>query len=212
MSLSDSDAPLVTADTSNPTRDIDVAAGSAGFAGSVNMVLAAAMAKNLSEAWTAGGLLGASQGGCDAGSKGDNQTWNVFLIGAEFAIGTGTSNPSVQSIARASNVATLTVPGHPLGVGGTLLIGSPDGGFNGFGGAWAIAEVTDDTISFANDGPDFAAASPPMFGQWGLPMVAGFDVIASQSADPALPSGFTLKALLAVVTTDGSGNIASVGN
>jgi hypothetical protein len=44
-------------------------------------------------------------------------------------------------------------------------------------------------------------------------VVAGLDVIASQSKDdPEMPAGFTLAANFAVVTTDGSGNIATITN
>ncbi len=213
MSLGTSNPPLVSADTSDPTGTIDIAAGSAGFSGRVDMCLAAPMAKSFTP-WSAGGVAGASRGCCDSGSKGADEIWNIFLICAPqpSVIGTGTSELSVQSIARASNVATIEIPGHPLGVGCTIVVGGPNGGFSELDGAYPITAVTSDTISFASTGPDFAAESPPTFGQWGLPVVAGFDVIASQSLDPELPPGFTLKALIATVTTDGSGNIASVTN
>ena len=202
--------PLVSADSTNPTRDIDVAAGSSGNAGMIPMALAAPMAKRLDETWTAGGTVGASAGGCDSGSKGPNETWNVFLIGAVFSAAVW--RPDVQSIGRSSNVAIVTIPGHPLGVGGTIVIGGTNGGFAGFNGAAPISAVTDDTIEFSNAGADFAAEALATFGQWGLPTIAGFDVIASQSEQPAMPAGFTLVAPLAVVTTDGDGNIATVTN
>lgn len=197
--------PTVTAVDAN---NIEVAAGDAGNAGMIELQLATAMEKNLGENFAAGG----TEGACDVGSKGANQTWNIFLIGVQLS----PINPAPQSalaalsLSRASNVATLTAPDHPLGVGGTLVIGGPNGAFAGFEGAFAITAVTEDTITFANDGPDFSADELATV-TWGYPVVSGFDVLASQSADPDMPEGFSLAVPIATVTTDSGGNIASIG-
>jgi hypothetical protein len=214
MSLQNSNPPLVSADGTNPTRDIDVAAGSAGIAAGVNLALAAAMAKRLDQSWAAGGNVGAPIGACDAGTKGANQSWTIFLIGTRNLIARDLTYAALgraHSLGRTSNVATLTMPDHPMGVGGTLVIGGPNGGIAGFDGAHAITAVTGATISFASIGPDVPAANTPNL-EWGYPFVVGFDVLASQSAKPALPAGFELRSPLATVTTDGAGNIATVTN
>ncbi len=150
-------------------------------------------------------------GACDVGSKGPNQSWTIFLIGPALSVGPASSlAKAVSSLAQTSGVATLTMnAAHPLGAGGTIVIGSTNGGINGFSGAAAISSVTTDAIVFANSGPDFAAAELPAVA-WGYPVIAGFDVLASQSPDPAMPPGFSLKVPLAVVTTDSAGNIATV--
>jgi hypothetical protein len=196
--------PVVSANASNPTRDIDTAAGYAGAAGLIAMQLAGTLTKRLDQSFAAG----TGGGACDAGSKGANQTWTIFLIGAAISVGPWTLETAIFSLARASNVATLTtMADHPLGAGGTIVIGSANGGIADFDGAFAITEVTADTVVFANSGSNFTAGLPDA---WGYPIIAGFDVLASQAADPAMPPGFSLKVPIATVTTDGSGNIATV--
>jgi hypothetical protein len=199
--------PVVSANASNPTRDIDVGAGFAGEAGPFAMQNDATLTKRLDQSFSAGSNAGA----CDVGAKGANQTWIISLIGAQLSPVplSPQSALAALSLSRASNVATLTAPGHPLAVGGTLAVGGPNGGFNGFDGVFAITGVTANTISFANSGPDFAAANLPTV-TWGYPVVLGIDALASQSANPTMPSGFTLKVPIALLTTDSAGNIASV--
>ena len=200
--------PTVTASADgNPLRDIDIGVGFAGEAGPFPMPNDATLTKRLDQSFAAG----SNGGACDVGAKGANQTWIISLIGAQLSpvLVSPQSALAALSLSRASNVATLTASGHPLAVGCTLVVGGPNGGFNGFDGVYAITGVTSNTISFANSGPDFAAANLPTV-TWGYPSVLGIDALASQSANPTMPSGFTLKVPLAVVTTDGSGNIATI--
>jgi hypothetical protein len=198
--------PVVSANASNPTRDVDTSAGYAGAAGLIGMQLAATLTKRLDQSFSAGSNAGA----CDVGSKGPNQTWTIFLIGAALSVGPASSLANVvSSLVQTSGVATLTIAGHPLGAGDTLVIGSTNGGINGFSGARAISSVTSNTIVFSNSGSDFAAANLPN-AAWGFPTISGFDVLASQAADPVMPPGFTLLRPLATITTDGIGNIATV--
>jgi hypothetical protein len=97
-------------------------------------------------------------------------------------------------------VATLTIAGHGLGVGGTARI---VGVGNGFDGLQTITAVTTNTISFANTGSN--VSTTPSGGT-----CDGFDLLASASyPSPTMPSGWTAKQCLGSVLTDGSSHIRS---
>jgi hypothetical protein len=201
-------APPVSADATNPTRDIDVGPGCAGIAGLVPVILNAAMVKRLDQVFAPGGISGAPAGACDAGAKGPNQTWTIFLIGnGNLGNRSASRQGGVQLITRTAGVATMAAPGHGLGVGSSIFI---DGYINFLGGS-TINGVSGNDVTFASAGPD-VPASVWGSGNFGMnPYAAGFDVLASQSLDdPTLPAPFTWKVPIATVTTDGSGNIATL--
>jgi hypothetical protein len=202
-------APPVSADVTNPLRDVDAGPGFAGIAGLIPMILNATMVKRLDQAFAPGGIAGAPAGACDVGAKGDNQIWTIFLIGNPDV---GTRSPpgwqrGVQLITRASGLATMVAPGHGLGVGSSIFID----GYVNFLGGWTINGVSGNNVTFESPGPDVPAS---VWGndEFGMsPYVAGFDVLASQNRTaPTLPAPFIWKCPIATVTTDGSGNIATV--
>lgn len=180
-------------DATNATRDIDVTAGRVRDDSDVtNLQLAGVVVKRLDQAWAAGGVAGSPAGGCDTGTKGASQTWHIFLIGK--------LGQAVTSISRTSNVATLTIAGHGLGVGGTIR---PQGIGSGFDGVAPITAVTTNTVSYANTGSNVGAVAPPA-----TAIADGFDTLASQSyLAPTMPSGWTVKQCIGSILTDGSGNI-----
>lgn len=181
-------------DVTNAARDINVSPGRCRDDSDLtNLQLAAGMAKRLDLAWSAGGAIGASIGGCDTGSKDANQTWHVFLIGR--------LNLSVTSVLRTSNVATVTAAGHGLGVGGTVRVFGAGGGFDGLA---AITAVTANTFSYANTGADAGATAVTAFAD-------GFDLLASQSyTAPTLPSGWSARQCLGSFLTDSSANVRAM--
>ena len=137
-------------DTAAATRDVDVSPGRVRDDSDVtNLQLASAMAKRLDTAWAAGGAVGASVGGCDTGTKGNNQTWHAFLIGR--------LGLAVTTFARSSNVATLGIAAHGLGVGGSIRVVGIGGGFDGLQVITAVPNAN--SVSFANAGANVATTS-----------------------------------------------------
>lgn len=180
-------------DATNATRDIDVTAGRVrDDSDATNLQLIGAMVKRLDQAWAAGGLGGAPVGGCDTGTKAATQTWHLFLIGKLAQ--------AITSVSRTSNIATLAISGHGLGVGGTIR---PLGIGSGFDGVAIITAVTTNTVSYANTGSNVGATTPPA-----TAIADGFDTLASQSySAPTMPSGWTVKQCIGSILTDGSANI-----
>ena len=108
---------------------------------------------------------------------------------------------SVTQFSRTSNVATLTITGHPLGVGGTV---EAQGIGSGIDGSAVITAITTNTVSFANTGANVGNTACAAIAN-------GFDVLFSRQdghayPSPGMPSGFTLKQCLGSVVTDSSGN------
>jgi hypothetical protein len=187
---------LLSNDGANPTRDVDIGPGRCeDDSFTTKLRLKGTMVKRLDQAWAAGGTIGASVGGTDAGGvKGVSQTLHAYVIGA---IGL-----SVTQFSRTSNVATVTITGHPLGVGGTIAV---QGVGSGIDGDAVITAVTVNTVSYANAGPDIGATACSATAN-------GFDVLFARQdvhayPSPALPTLFTVKQCLGSVITDGSGNI-----
>jgi len=159
-----------------------------------NLRLAASLFKQLDVAWASGGAAtGSPAGACDTGTKGNNQTWNAFLIGKLAAV--------PLQVSRTSNVATLNFgAAHGLGVGATIVVRGISDEFNSTFLGDVITAVTATTVSWANTGSDVAA-----FVISGTPTVDAFDVLYSQSAtSPTMPAGWTKKQLLGAVLSDGS--------
>jgi hypothetical protein len=206
MTITITGAPAITADATTPLTVIDIGAGFAGEAGQVPCFNAAAMAKSLGSVWAPGGVPGTPAGGLDAGSVGPNQTWTVFLIGAPNLVTLRQRDPLVTALSRTSNVATLNAPNASLGVGSTVVIQ----GYCDFDGAWPVSGASAPNYTFANTGPNFSGANDATI-EIGYPSITAFDVLLSQSATaPALPATYTMKIPIATVTTDGSGNIATI--
>ena len=179
-------------DSATPNTVVDIAVGRVRDDSDVtNLQLAAAMAKSLSSSWVAGGVPGTPAAGCDTSSIGASQTWHAYLIGR--------LGQSITSYTRASNVATLAVANHGLGVGGTVRA---TGTFV-VDGLYPITAVTTNTISFNNTGAN--VATTPCGG-----IVDGFDCLFSQSyPSPALPSGWTTKQCLGSVLSNSSSQIVA---
>lgn len=167
---------FVLSNGTDATNDINFAAGvSSSSAAISNMVLVAAMGKQLDVAWAAGGTTTSPKGGRDTGAIA-NGTWHCFVVGK---LGVAITNRS-----RASNVATLSKTAHGFAVGQTVRL-SGVGGI-GYDGAYAIASVpTADTFTVACSG-----------GNEGSVACGGtadvFDAIFSTSTTPTLPSGYTV--------------------
>src|SRR5262249_24103742 len=183
-------------DATLPNTAVDVAAGRVSDqADTTWMHLAAPIAKNISGAWTAGGVANASVAGLDSGSAAAaSATYHVYLIGK---LGLAITNRS-----RAANVATITSASHGLGVGGTVRVQGV--GF-GYDGVFAITAVATNTFSYANTGTTESGAVA-------LATADGFDVLLSQQTvnaypNPVLPSGWTVSQCLGSVITDGSSHI-----
>lgn len=186
-----SDNLLLIEDPSAPTTTINVSPGRVRDDSDItNLQLASLMVKKLNTSWAAGGNAAVPQGMLDSGSIGNSQTYHAYLIGR--------LGLSVTSFSRTSNVATLTISAHGLGVGGTARI---IGVGQGMDGLQTIGAKATNTISFANTGADIAATAAGG-------ICDGFDVLASLSyPSPALPSGWTTKQCLGSLLSDGSGLI-----
>lgn len=175
-----SDNLTLSNNLTNPTRDINVSPGRVrDLADVTNLQLVATMVKRLDQAWAPGGTAGVPGGACDSGTKAAGQTWHVYIIGK--------LGQAITQYSRTSNVATVKVPAHGLGLGGTVRVLGVGAGFDGVA---AISAVTTDTISYAD----------------------GFDILASNQAvnaypAPAMPSGWTVKQCLGSVVTDGAANL-----
>ncbi len=183
-------------DISNPSRDVTATAGRVrDDTDIVNLHLAAAMVKRLDQAWVAGGTAIAPVGGCDTGVKGANQTWHQYLIAKLGLVITGYS--------RTSNVVTVDVAGHGLGVGGSFRIVGAGGGVDCDA---VISAVTTDSLSFANVGADTVGSVAV------TAVGVGFDLLASQSypTPASMPAGWTAKQCLGSFLTNGAGNIIPV--
>ena len=158
-----------------------------------NLQIAAIIYKRLDTTWVAGGASSPGNGGCDSGTKGNNQTWHAYLIGK--------LGLAVVSYARTSNVVTLTITGDGLGIGTTARIINT--GNSSIDGLYAITAVTTNTISYANSGVNITTTTAPTNST-----CDAFDVLASQSYNsPTLPSGWTVKQCVGSICTDGSANI-----
>lgn len=187
----------LTNDGTNPNTDIQISPGRApDGSGLYWLALAGTMLKRIDTAFAAGGSSGNRKGMLLSGSSWlASKTYHLWLIGA---IGL-----AVTSVTRSSNVATVTITGHPLGVGGTIRVYGVGSGFDTAGAV--ITAVATNTVSYANTGADVGAT--------GATAVAdGFDVGATQQDAqnyPAatLPTGFTHKQCLGSILTDGSKNI-----
>lgn len=182
-------------DTTTPNDKITVTAGRVrDDADSTNMVLVATLFKSLAVAWAAGGATtGASGGACDTGTKGNSQTWHIFAIGKINMVPT--------LIARTSNVATVTVAAHTVGVGSTVRVSNLGAGFDTSGAA--VTAVTTNTISYANTGSNVSSSSVT-----GSPTVDAFDVIAGQTIGTVtMPTGWTVKQRLGSVMSSSAAAI-----
>lgn len=173
----------------NPTRDVDVFQGRVSDDSDLTLIqLAALITKRLDQSWAPG----TNQGGCDASTKGNNQTWHVFSIGR--------TGMAVTNIARSANVASLTITGHNQGIGGSLRV---LGCGQGFDGLQTITAVTTNTINYNNAGANVGSVAAPA-----TALASGFDTLFSQSYPaPTLPTGYNVKQCLGSVLTDGSANI-----
>lgn len=178
-------------DASNPLTDVTCSAGRVrDDSDATNLHLAGTMLKRLDQGWAAGGMIGQPRvGALDTGARGTNKTYHWFLIGR---LGLG-----VTQCGRAANIATLQIPGHGLGVGGTARNVGVGSGFDGIA---QITAVTANTISYANPGPDQITGACSGTAD-------GFDLLASLSPSaPTLPSGWTVKQVLWSTLTDGTPN------
>lgn len=180
-------------DGSNPTLTSPVTAGRVrDDSDATNLQLAATIYKRLDTGWAAGGATTPGNGGCDTSTKGADQTWHAYLIGK--------LGMTVTQYARTSNVATLTIIAHGLGVGTTARVNGVASGFNGL---FAITAITTDTISYASTGSNVATTAAG-----GSAVCDAFDTLFSQSYNsPTMPSGWTVKQCLGSILTDGSSNI-----
>lgn len=178
-------------DATNPTFVVDFTVGRVrDDTDATNLQLGTAMTKRLDQSWAGG----TGNGACDTSTKGPNQTWHWYLIGK---IGM-----TPTQIARTSNVATVTIANHGLGVGSPFRT---QGFGNGFDGLQVATAVTTNTITWSSAGSNVSATSPPA-----TALVDGFDILASQSyPTPTYPSGWNAKQSLGSVLTDSSGNIIS---
>lgn len=174
----------VTNDGTNPTRDIATAPGQVrDTTGVADLAINTSIIKRLDQSF----VPGTNAGAFDTGSKGIGQTINIFIIGR--------LGVSVTSRARLSNTATLIVPSHGLGVGNTIRVYGVGGGYDGI---QTIASVIDaNTFTFANNGSNESAVAI-------AGALQGYDVLASLSLTPALPSGWTVSQFLWSVLTDGT--------
>lgn len=175
-------------DAGAPTTTIDVTPGRVRDDSDItNLQISTTMVKLLGTSWAAGGNAASPKGALDSGSLGNNQTLHVYLIGK--------LSQAVTQFARASNVATLTIAGHGLGVGGTARVVGVGAGFDGLA---TITAVTTNTISYANTGVNISATAAGG-------TCDGFDLLASQNyPTPAMPSGWSVKQCLGSFLTDGS--------
>jgi hypothetical protein len=176
-------------DGTSPTFVVDINVGRVSDDSDVTLMqLAAAMTKRLDQSWAPG----TGNGACDTSTKGNNQTWHAYAIGR--------TGMAVTNVQRTSNVASLTVAGHNLGIGSTVRVLGCGQGLDGLQVATA---VTTNTFNYSNPGSNITsqAAAPTA-------LASGFDVLFSQSyPTPTLPSGYNVKQCLGSVLTNSSGNI-----
>lgn len=191
---------VLTNDGLNPTRDMQLSPGRVRDASDVtNLQIAATLVKRLDLPFAPGGAAGAPAGMLDTGStKLASKTYHAYLIGR--------LGLAVTSRSRSANVATLTIAGHALGVGGTLRSLGVGAGYDAVA---AITGVTAGTVSYANAGPDEGATA--VAGA----VADGFDMLASQQdvnayPTPVLPAGWTVSQCLGSVLTDASANITPI--
>lgn len=208
-SLADGAAPLpyvatqaadnlhLSNDGTNPATDIQITPGRVrDDADITNLQLAGTMLKRIDLAWAAGGSVGNRQGMLLSSSSWlASKTYHLWLLGA---VGL-----SVTQRSRTSNVATLTIAGHPFGVGGTIRV---IGVGSGYDGVAAITATTVNTVSYANTGANEGATAVSGAS------ADGFDIGATQQdiqgyPGANLPTGFGYKQCLGSVLTDGSKNI-----
>ena len=175
-------------DVTNPNYVVDIAPGRVSDDADATMLqLIAGMTKRLDESWAAG----TGNGGCDASSKGPTQTWHCYLIGR-----TGMA-PTAYS--RTSNVASLTIANHNLGVGSIIRVHGLGLGFDSIN---VITAVTTNTLNYSNAGSNVSGTAPS------TALAEGFDVLFSQSyPTPTYPIGFNAKQCLGSVLTNSAGNI-----
>lgn len=191
-----SDNLVLSNDATNATRDIDISPGRCrDLADTANLQLAGIMVKRLDQAWAAGGVAGSPVGSLDTGSSRQaSKTYHVYLIGK--------LGQNVTQRSRTTNVATLTIASHGLGIGGTVRVIGVGGGYDG---VFPITGVATNTLTYANTGSNEGATGVA------AGIVDGFDVLSSQQdvnayPGPVLPSGWTVKQCLGSVLTDGSTN------
>jgi hypothetical protein len=180
-------------DATNPTYAFNVTTGSVRDDQNLTnlQMILAGMTKRLDQSWAGG----TNNGACDASTKGPNQTWHIYLIGKTGMVPT--------AVSRASNVASMTIANHGLGVGSQFRTQGFGGGFDGFQIATA---VTTNSITWSNAGGNVSSGAPAT-----TALVDGFDILASQSyPTPTLPASFTTKQCLGSFLTDGSANILSM--
>jgi len=173
----------------NPTRDFDVSAGRVrDDSDAANMRLVAALTKRLDLAFAPGTNAGALASGS---SKLASKTYHEYLIGR---LGLAVTNRL-----RVTNVATLAIAAHGLGVGGSIRVVGIGSGYDGH----AIVSAVPDSghVSYANTGADEGSTAA-------TGTLDAFDVCAERSdLSLTLPVGWTVKQALWSLLTDGSANI-----
>ena len=191
---------VLSNDATNPTTDMAISPGWApDDTGVARLRLAGAMLKRLDAVWAPGGMAGVRAGGLDTDiALQAGKTYHGYLIGKLAQ--------SVTQYSRTSNVATLSIAGHGLGVGSTLRASGIGAGFDG---SVQLSAVTTNTVSYPNTGADVAATATA------AGLADGIDLIFSRQdlhsyPSPTLPSGWTLKQCVGSVLTDGSGNIRAM--
>jgi hypothetical protein len=180
-------------DSGNPTRDVDVFPGRVSDDSDITLIQlqsapSGVLIKRLDQSWAPG----TNQGGCDTSTKSNNQTWHAYVIGRTGMV--------VTNVARTSNVASLTVASHNLGVGSTVRV---LGIGQGFDGLQTVTAVTTNTFNYNNAGGNVSIVAAPA-----TALASGFDALFSQSyPTPAMPTGYNVKQCLGSVLTNSSGNI-----
>jgi hypothetical protein len=176
-------------DGTSPNFVVDIAAGRVSDDSDLTLIqLAAAMTKRLDQSWAPG----TGNGACDTSTKGNNQTWHAYAIGR--------TGMTVTNVARTSNVASLTVAAHNLGIGSTVRV---LGCGLGLDGLQVVTAVTTNTFNYANAGSNITSQAAAA-----TAIASGFDVLFSQSyPTPTLPSGYNVRQCLGSVLTGSSGNI-----
>jgi hypothetical protein len=176
-------------DATNPNYEVDVFPGRVSDDTDITLIqIAATLVKRLDQSWAPG----TGNGACDTSTKGNNQTWHAYAIGR--------TGMAITNIARTSNVASLTVAAHNLGVGSTVRV---LGIGQGFDGLQVVTAVTTNTFNYSNGGSNVGSVAAPA-----TALASGFDVLFSQSyPSPTMPTGYNVKQCLGSVLTNASGNI-----
>jgi hypothetical protein len=176
-------------DGTSPNFVVDIAVGRVSSDDDTTLIqLAAAMTKRLDQSWAPG----TGNGACDTSTKGNSQTWHAYAIGR--------TGMTVTNVQRTSNVASLTVAAHNLGVGSTVRV---LGCGQGLDGLQVVTAVTTNTFNYSNSGSNITsqAAAPTA-------LASGFDVLFSQSyPSPTMPTNYNVKQCLGSILTNSSGNI-----